>query len=88
MIERAAERKEHAAHVRHRRVLGQLRGGSELPRCTKSSTDIENTEPKRANPSIDTELPPVKIYAWAVATWLRSHTRGVAVAAALSLIHI
>jgi hypothetical protein len=33
------------------------RSDNELPKCTKSNTDIENTEPRRAKPCTDTELP-------------------------------
>jgi hypothetical protein len=35
----------------------KLRKDNELPKCKKSSTDIENTDPNRDTPPTDTELP-------------------------------
>merc|ERR1719235_2209054 len=38
-------------------MRAKLRSDSELPKCRKSSTDIENTDPKRDSPVTEHELP-------------------------------
>merc|ERR1719160_1609138 len=37
-------------------IRAKLRSDSELPKCKKSSTDIENTDPKRLSPVTENEL--------------------------------